>query len=143
MAPSKRKVTAFERSIPDYRKRILVSLAKALFLPPLVSLVVLCPVLGFPLGTFSMISAALSIPFIISARSYASAWSQDRAAKSLNAASIPRVRGKWPGNIDVAVRVVKSFEEGYILQIFADLLQEYNTSTLNTRLFWDDQVCVA
>ncbi|KAJ7689585.1 cytochrome P450 monooxygenase CYP63 [Mycena rosella] len=136
----KRKITAFERSIPDYRRRILVSLAKALFLPPLFSLAATCIFLGFALSPFPVLLAMLSIPITISARSYLSLRAQDRAAKSLDAVVIPRVKGKWPGNLDVALRVVKSFEEGYVLQIFADLLREYDTTTVNTRLFWDDQI---
>ncbi|KAJ6595533.1 cytochrome P450 monooxygenase CYP63 [Mycena vulgaris] len=135
-----RKITSFEQGIPDYRRRILVSLAKALFLPPLLSLVVLCLVLGLPFDAFSVMAAALSIPLTISVRSNISLRAQDRTAKSLNATVIPRVKGKWPGNLDVALRVVKSFEEGYVLQIFADLLREYDTTTVNTRLFWDDQM---
>ncbi|KAJ7159063.1 cytochrome P450 monooxygenase CYP63 [Mycena crocata] len=140
MAASKRKITSFERSIPDYRKRILVSLAKALCVPPLLSLAVLCLVLGYPLDAFSVFAAVISIPATISIRSYLSMRAQDRTAKRLNATVIPRVKGKWPGNLDVALRVVKSFEEGYVLQIFADLFREYDTTTVNTRLFWDDQM---
>jgi hypothetical protein len=61
-------------------------------------------------------------------------------AQSLNATVIPQVKGKWPGNLDVALRVVRSFEDGYVLQIFMDLFREHNATTLNTRLLWDDQV---
>ncbi|KAJ7853718.1 cytochrome P450 monooxygenase CYP63 [Mycena olivaceomarginata] len=140
MAAPKREITSFERSIPDYRRRILVSLVKALFLPPLLSLIVIHLVAGFQLNGFVMMTAILSIPLTISARSYISLWAQDSAARKLGATVIPRVKGKWPGNLDVALRVVKSFEEGYVLQIFADLLHEYHTTTVNTRLFWDDQM---
>ncbi|KAJ7457886.1 cytochrome P450 monooxygenase CYP63 [Mycena latifolia] len=139
----KRKITAFERSIPDYRRRILLSLAKALFVPPLVSLAVLYPVLGPTPSVSSILVAILSIPFAIWVRSYLSLRAQDKAAKSLNAAVIPRVKGRWPGNLDVALRVVNSFEDGYVLQIFADLMHEYGTTTVNTRLFWDDQMITA
>ncbi|KAJ7187837.1 cytochrome P450 monooxygenase CYP63 [Mycena filopes] len=137
---AKRQITSFERSIPDYRKRILLSLGKALIIPPLVSLVLLCLVLGLPLGIRTAIVAALSIPLAISMRSSLTLWAHERAAKSLDATVIPRVKGKWPGNLDVAIRLLKSFEQGYVLQVFADLLREHDTTTLNTRLFWDDQM---
>ncbi|KAJ7679274.1 cytochrome P450 [Mycena polygramma] len=140
MPAPKRKPTSFERNIPDYRKRIVVSVAKALFLPPLLSVAVLCALFGLRLNIIVLGAATLSIPLAISARSYLSLKAQDRAARNLGAKVIPRVKGKWPGNLDVALRVVKSFEEGYVLQIFADLLHEYDTTTLNTRLFWDDQI---
>ncbi|KAJ6571580.1 cytochrome P450 monooxygenase CYP63 [Mycena capillaripes] len=140
MTAPKRKITSFERRIPDYRRRILISLAKALFLPPLLSLAVICAVLGFRVDVFTAMAAILTIPLTISARSYMSLQAQNRAARNLGSRVIPRVQGKWPGNLDVALRIVKSFEEGYVLQIFADLLHEYDTTTLNTRLFWDDQM---
>ncbi|KAJ7075004.1 cytochrome P450 monooxygenase CYP63 [Mycena belliarum] len=140
MASNKRKLTSFERGVPDYRRRILQALAKALFLPPLVSLAVLGLILGVPVNLLSVTIAAFSIPLTISARSYLSERAQDRAAKSLNATVIPRVKGKWPGNLDVALRIVKSFENDYVLQVFADIFREYDARTVNTRLFWHDQM---
>jgi hypothetical protein len=97
-------------------------------------------VLGLSVNRFTLAATILSIPLTISTRSFISLRSQDRTAKHLNAQEIPRVKGKWPGNLDIAIRIVNSFEEGYVLQIFADLLREHNTTTVNTRLFWDDQV---
>ncbi|KAJ6544118.1 hypothetical protein B0H19DRAFT_1238650 [Mycena capillaripes] len=140
MGANRRKITTFERSIPDHRRRILVSLTKALLLPPLLSLTLLCLVLRLPLDIFSVIVSVLAIPFIISARSYLSVWAHNRAAKSMNAAVVPRVKGRWPGNFDIALRVAKSFKEEYVFQIFADLFDEYGATTLNIRLFWDDQM---
>ena len=58
----------------------------------------------------------------------------------MGAKPITRVRGRWPGNLDVVLRLLKSFESGYVLQGFADLFTEYGCTTLNTRFFWDDQV---
>lgn len=67
-------------------------------------------------------------------------WTQGRAAKQLNANPIPRVVGKWPGNLDVVLRMVKLFETGYVFQGFSELFAEYQCTTLNTRIFWTDQV---
>jgi hypothetical protein len=142
MSPN-RKLTSFEKSIPDYRKRILISLARAILVPPLVTYLAfrvawrsLSPWLSFPL-------ALLSIPVTICLRSYYTLWVQDREAARLGAQPITRVRGRWPGNLDVVLRLVKSFEDGYVLQGFADLFEEYGCTTLNTRFFWDDQVSTA
>ncbi|KAJ7848599.1 hypothetical protein B0H14DRAFT_2582916 [Mycena olivaceomarginata] len=135
MTRSKRKA-AFERSILDYHPLLSASL---------LSLAALCLVLGLSVNRFTLAAAILSIPLTISTRSFISLRSQDRAAKHLNAQVIPRVKGKWPENLDVAIGIVNSFEEGHVLQIFADLLREHNTTTVNTRLFWDDQgheICV-
>jgi hypothetical protein len=142
MSP-RRKPTSFEKSIPDYRKRILISLARSLLVPPLVTYFALplawrslSPWLSFPL-------VLLSIPLTICLRSYYTLWVQDREAARLGAQPITRVRGRWPGNIDVVLRLVKSFESGYVLQCFADLFEEYGCTTLNTRFLWDDQVSTA
>ncbi|KAJ7656517.1 cytochrome P450 monooxygenase CYP63 [Mycena polygramma] len=137
---ARRKITAFERGIPDYRRRLLVSLVKTLLLPPLLSLTILCLILKYPLNISSVAASALAIPLTISARSQLSLWNHDKAAKSLNATVIPRVKGRWPGNLDIAIRVSKSFREDYVFKIFADLFDEYGTTTLNMRLFWDDTI---
>jgi hypothetical protein len=140
MAANQRKLTSFERSIPDYRSRLLLSLGKALLIPPLLSLAILCLVLGLPLNIPSVAASVLAIPLTISTRSHLSLWAHYKAARSLNATIIPRVKGRWPGNLDIALRVTKSFKEEYVFQIFADLFCEYGATTLNMRLFWDDQV---
>ncbi len=139
MAP-RRQLTAFEKTIPDYRKRILVSLTKALIAPPLLTTLVLrliCP----PHSLFFCLPLALlSIPIAIGLRSQYTLWFQDREAARMGAKPITRVRGKWPGNLDIILRLLKSFESGYVLQGFADLFEEYGCTTINTRFFWDDQV---
>ncbi len=139
MAPH-RQLTAFEKTIPDYRKRILISLAKAFIAPPLfttLALRFLCPFVSLSIYLPLLL---LSIPIAIGLRSQYTLWSQDREAARMGANPITRVRGRWPGNLDVVLRLLKSFESGYVLQGFADLFAEYGCTTLNTRFFWDDQV---
>jgi hypothetical protein len=135
-----REQTAFEKTIPDYRKRILVSLAKAIVLPPLLTCLafrIACPSLSV---WYYLPLAFLNIQLSIVIRSHYSVWAQDRDAARLGAQTIPRVCGRWPGNLDVVLRMLKSFESDYVLQGFADLFDEYGCTTLNTRFFWDDQV---
>ncbi|KAI0249414.1 cytochrome P450 monooxygenase CYP63 [Lactifluus subvellereus] len=137
MAP-RRQLTAFEKTIPDYRKRILISLAEALIAPPLFTYLVLrfaCRSLAL-----CLLLALLSIPITICVRSHYSLWAQDREAARLGAQPITRVRGRWPGNLDVVLRILKSFESDYVLQGFVDLFEEYGCTTLNTRFFWVDQI---
>ncbi|KAF8472289.1 cytochrome P450 monooxygenase CYP63 [Russula ochroleuca] len=139
MAP-RRPLTAFEKTIPDYRKRILISFARALIVPPLLTSLLL-RIVGGSLSLFIYLPLALlSIPIAIGLRSQYSQWSQDREAASMGAKPITRVRGRWPGNLDIVLRLLKSFESGYVLQGFADLFAEYGCATLNTRFFWDDQI---
>jgi hypothetical protein len=139
MAP-RRELTAFEKTIPDYRKRILVSLTKALLVPPLLVSLVLRLVCRSPSFWLYLSLALLSIPISVGLRSYYTVWAQDREAARMGAQPITRVRGRWPGNLDVVLRMLKSFESGYVLQGFAELFAEYGCTTLNTRFFWDDQV---
>lgn len=139
MAP-RRQLTAFEKTIPDYRKRILVSLTKALLAPPLLTSLVLRLVCRSSSFWCYLSLALLSIPISVVLRSHYTVWTQDRQAARMGAQPITRVRGRWPGNLDVVLRLVKSFEGGYVLQGFADLFAEYGCTTLNTRFFWDDQV---
>ena len=142
MAP-RRPLTAFEKTIPDYRKRILLSFAKALIVPPLLTSLLLRFVCRSASLSVCLPLALLSIPITIGVRSQYALWHQDREAARLGAKPITRVCGRWPGNLDIILRLVKSFESGYVLQGFNDLFLEYDCTTLNTRFFWDDQVSSA
>jgi hypothetical protein len=142
MAP-RRPLTAFEKTIPDYRKRILISFARALIVPPLLTSFVLHLICRSVSLSIYLPLALLSIPFTIAVRSRYALWSQDSEAARMDAKPITRVRGRWPGNLDIVLRLLKSFESGYVLQGFADLFAEYGCTTLNTRFFWDDQVSAA
>ena len=136
----RRPLTAFEKTIPDYRKRILITVARALILPPLLTSLLLRFFYNSVSSSIHLTVALLSIPIVIGLRSQYTVWSQDRAATSMGAKPITRVRGRWPGNLDIVLRLLKSFESEYVLQGFADLFAEYGCTTLNTRFFWDDQV---
>src|ERR1700733_12598237 len=122
--------TAFENTIPDYRKRILLSFSKALIVPPLFT----CLALRFASPSISLWFyfplVLLSVPLTIVLRSHYTIWSQDRDAARLDAQPITRVSGRWPGNLDVVLRLLKSFESDYVLQGFADLFDEYACTTL-------------
>ncbi|KIJ41473.1 hypothetical protein M422DRAFT_60420 [Sphaerobolus stellatus SS14] len=104
---STRKPTSFEKTVPDYRRRIVW---------------------------------IFSIPLKITIRSGYAMWVQDKESRQLNTKPIPRIQGRLPGNLDIEWRVMKSFKGDYILQGFADLPREHNTTILNTRFFWDDQI---
>ena len=63
---------------------------------------------------------------------------QDRY--QMGAREIPRVVGKWPGNIDVLFKMMKAFKTSYILDVYLQLFEEYQCTTLNTRILWSDMV---
>ncbi|TFY77149.1 hypothetical protein EWM64_g6864 [Hericium alpestre] len=90
--------------------------------------------------TIRIILCVLSVPATGFVRSLASSWSAKRNAARLGAVLPPVVRGKWPGNLDTAVGLVKSMNRDYVMQYMNDLFEEYSTKTLNTRILWDDQI---
>ncbi|KAI0058906.1 cytochrome P450 monooxygenase CYP63 [Artomyces pyxidatus] len=140
MAPH-RQLTSFEKTIPDYRKRILIALSQALLLPPFFTVFGLRVYFRQTLSpVYVALLALLSIPATILVRSYCSLWAQDHEAARLGARPIPRVQGKWPGNFDVVLKIIKSFETEYVFQGFSDLFEEYQCTTINTRFFWSDQI---
>lgn len=65
---------------------------------------------------------------------------QDREAIRLGAKPIPRIVGKWPGNIDILLKMLRAFKTSYVLDVYLNLFQEYQCTTLNTRIFWTDNV---
>ncbi|KAG0701642.1 cytochrome P450 [Suillus ampliporus] len=62
---------------------------------------------------------------------------QQRKANRLGARLIPRVRGKWPGNLDKLVSIVLSSENKYIGQPILDEMKVLGP-TFNFRFFWED-----
>ena len=68
---------------------------------------------------------------------------QAREAARLGAKPVPRIKGKWPGNIDVLFRMMKAFKTAYLMDVYLELFQEYQCTTLNTRILWVDQVAIS
>lgn len=59
---------------------------------------------------------------------------------ALGAVPIPRVRGKWPGNLDIVLGFIQSLHDDYPMQFMDDLFEQYGCKTLNLRMLWEDQV---
>ncbi|KAG8736136.1 hypothetical protein FRC10_009658 [Ceratobasidium sp. 414] len=64
---------------------------------------------------------------------------REREAKRLGARTVPVVKGKWPGNVDLMLRLVTSLHGGYVGEVWPELAQEYGL-TFNMRILWDDQI---
>ncbi|KDN35004.1 hypothetical protein RSAG8_11947, partial [Rhizoctonia solani AG-8 WAC10335] len=62
-----------------------------------------------------------------------------REAKRLGARIVPKVKGKWPGNIDLLIKLVGSLQSGYVAEVWDELAKEYG-NTFNMRLLWDDMI---
>lgn len=67
-------------------------------------------------------------------------WQQDQEAHRLGARRIPQVVGKWPGNLDIYLKLLKSTQTTYLGSFHLSLFEEYQTTTLNLRLLWQDVV---
>lgn len=67
-------------------------------------------------------------------------WMQQREARRMGARPIPRVRGRWPGNLDIYLRLLKAYDTTYVGSFHLRLFEEYQTTTLNLRLLWQDFV---
>lgn len=65
---------------------------------------------------------------------------QDQEARRLGAKPIPRIIGKWPGNIDILLKMLRAFKTSYVLDVYLNLFEEYQCTTLNTRILWSDNV---
>ncbi|TFY60055.1 hypothetical protein EVJ58_g5384 [Rhodofomes roseus] len=124
-----------------YRARFLIGAAKSLSPPFILTYLVLKYFIHRPMsGGVTTLAYALSIPLWIFLTSHYSIWIDDRRARHLGALPIPRAKGKLPGNIDIMMRFAKDLREGYISQAMGEILDEYGVDTLNTRIFWHDNI---
>lgn len=65
-------------------------------------------------------------------------WFHSREARRLGARLVPRVEGKWIGNLDLLLKKDKKIP--YLGQRVEDMMNELGTKTLNMRILWVDNV---
>ncbi|KAJ6629919.1 cytochrome P450 monooxygenase CYP63 [Mycena sp. CBHHK59/15] len=123
-----------------YRARLLLDLFRSLVLP-CVCLSLALRFLNVSLGSIVSIPAHLGFVILWAVvdgvlRNAAHA----RMARQFGAQRIPRVVGKWPGNIDVLLKMMKAFKTSYVLDVYLQLFEEYQCTTLNTRILWIDNI---
>ncbi|KAI0935578.1 hypothetical protein AcV5_003967 [Taiwanofungus camphoratus] len=124
-----------------YRTRFFLGLARSLLPPFALTYLFLAIVVHHTSFDAVSVLAYLVSPCVwVTITSRYQNWSNDRRANALGATPIPRVVGKWPGNVDVMLRFAKDLRQGYTLQAMGELLDEYNCDTLNTRILWKDTV---
>lgn len=123
----------------NYRRRITLALVRVFFIPPLSAFAV---AYYYGINTlFVAVLMVLSVPLSIVGRSNYSTFVNRRRAKQLGAREIPCIVGRLPGNLDIMFGMVKSFQQGYVLQGLAELFEKQNSTIINTRVLWDDQAC--
>jgi hypothetical protein len=124
----------------NYRARVFLDIFHILVVP----VVVLSLVLSFFKCRLGFLSLPTHLCFVVlwaATKGVLSQAKQDRDALSLGARPIPRVVGKWPGNLDVLLRMMHAFKTSYVLDVYLQLFEEYQCTTLNTRILWCDNVC--
>lgn len=129
---------AYEKNA-NFRLRIARDIFRLLVAPPL-ALSLVAHVAHIRLGWWSPLAYLSSIVFATIARVQYADMIHRREAKQLGARLIPRVVGKWPGNIDVMLKLQKGLSSGYIYQAYLELFEEYQCTTLNTRFLWTDNI---
>lgn len=124
----------------NYRARFLSDVTKALILPP-ISLHWILRYLDVQLPLWKRIPLYIACIVLYNyARNTTQTLLERRRARRVHARPIPRVVGKWPGNIDVIIRMMKQFKTSYPGEVWLRLFQEYQTTTLNLRVLWQDLV---
>lgn len=122
-----------------FRMRLFLDFLRIVVLPCLV-LVQVCQYFKMKLGLLSIPAYPISIVLWGCLRNTWYDIRQEIESKTLGAKPIKRVKGKWPGNVDVMLRMMKAFKTSYIMDVYLGLFQEYQCTTLNTRILWVDQV---
>ncbi|KAH7907492.1 cytochrome P450 [Hygrophoropsis aurantiaca] len=94
--------------------------------------------LGLPLWfVFALLGVAVPLGFSIHI-AFGEAVKRHKAA-SMGARMIPRVQGKWPGNLDVLIGVIGKIEQRYFGQIINSWVKDLGP-TLNVWFLWEDTI---
>jgi hypothetical protein len=120
--------------------RLVLDFSETIVLPA-VFLTLVLPFLPFQLGLLTIPVYFGSIFVWATTRGAYFEFKQRREARSLGARPIPQVIGKWPGNLDILLRMIIAFRTSYILDVYLQLFEQYQSTTLNLRILWRDNVC--
>jgi hypothetical protein len=122
-----------------YRLHLLLDIGRTLLLPPLLfcaTLQYLSIDLGYACIPAHFLATVASIWFKTQVKDAY----HEYCAKQMGARPIPRLQGKWPGNIDVMLDMLKQFKTSYLGDVYLQLFHQYQTTTLNARLLGMDLV---
>ncbi|OCH89396.1 cytochrome P450 monooxygenase CYP63 [Obba rivulosa] len=129
----------FELPATAYRTRFLFRIVSAIQWPFAVTFLSL-RLFGHQSWLVHTLAWVACFPLWIVVTQQYSRWRNERLARQYGAKAVPCIQGRWPGNVDVMLRLAKDFPTGYALQAFTDLLDEYNCDTLNMRILWKDMI---
>ncbi|WWD18044.1 hypothetical protein CI109_102491 [Kwoniella shandongensis] len=119
---------------------LLPALFKTIVLPPLLVYLFLClPILNLTSSLVPIPTYIISFPLLFILRSYLSLLRSQRHARSLGAIDTPRVKGRWPLNLDVLRDWARSGSEEEVGRMMVLLERKYG-KTYNTRVLGEDQI---
>lgn len=121
----------------NFRLRLLLDLLKILVLPSVVFHLISTRLLEKPLGALSYIAFVICWSI---GKTFLRGVLHRAERKRLGAREIPCIQGAWPGNIDVLLKMLRAFKTSYIGDVYLQLFEEYQCTTLNTRILWTDHV---
>ncbi|THH04268.1 hypothetical protein EW145_g5647 [Phellinidium pouzarii] len=122
-----------------YRTRLFLDVVR-IFIFPTVVLFQACHYARVRLGLLSVPAHVLAIVLWGLTRNIIYDVKQAQEARRLGAKPVARIKGKWPGNVDILLRMMKAFKTAYLMDVYLELFQEYKCTTLNTRILWVDQI---
>ncbi|TFY61812.1 hypothetical protein EVG20_g6918 [Dentipellis fragilis] len=122
-----------------YRLRFLLDLTRSIVVPQLIFSLALIWAPKPGVAGHVMLRLAV-VPLSIFLRNMYESYVNKKNADRLGAVIIPRVRGKWPGNLDIALNLVKALHHDYPMQFVSELFEEYGCKTLNMRILWSDLI---
>jgi len=122
-----------------YRIRIFFDICRA-FALPIACLTLVASLEDIRLGYVAIPCHIFTIMLWGGARILYADFIQSREMKRLGARHIPRVAGRWPGNVDILLSMMRSYKTSYLADTYLDLFEQYQSTTLNLRILWVDQV---
>ncbi|WRT64043.1 uncharacterized protein IL334_000971 [Kwoniella shivajii] len=122
-------------------KFLYPAVLKTLIVPPLLwsCILVFLPTSIGSLLVLRALGWILSFPVVFIIRSHFSLLVSTRQARALGATDIPRVKGRWPLNLDILVDWAKSGSEEEVGRMMVLLGRKYG-NTYNTRVLGEDQI---
>jgi hypothetical protein len=86
------------------------------------------------------LSVITGVPALIALRLIYNDVHDRREAARLGARIVPRVQGKWPGNLDIIVDLVTNFTKAYPGDIHLPWLRTTGSNAVDCRFLWQPEI---
>ena len=116
-----------------WRVRFLLHVSRFLALPPLTVLVVVWRLHLDVSAPQLVLASVLAVVLTVQLCALWTRYSNEFKAYKLNARTIPVARGKWPGNIDLLLRLMSTPRKAYVGERIYEMFEEHKTDILNLR----------